>query len=120
MTFILIPANRCGRCLMRRFQQWCQICGRSTMHKTRTHPPRLAWPWALIWPFLWAIHRATDPPVCLSCHERWLREKIADMSVGNLGDRSRKRRCPDPSRGEAGAKSNDLQQDVAGQAPRHG
>jgi hypothetical protein len=71
---------------MRRFRRWCRRCSRSTIHKTRTHPPRLAWPWALIWPFLWAIHRATDPPVCMSCHARWLREKITDGSNRDLDD----------------------------------
>ena len=90
MTFILLPAIRCGRCPMREFQRWCRRCGRSTIYKTHTHPPRLASPLALIWPFLWAIHRATDPPVCLSCHERWLRERITDLSDGGLGDRRRK------------------------------
>jgi hypothetical protein len=70
---------------MRRFQRWCRRCGRSTIHKTHTRPPRLAWPLILIRPFLWAIHRSTDPPVCASCEERWLQEKIAEISNGDLG-----------------------------------
>jgi hypothetical protein len=75
---------------MRRFRRWCRRCGRSTIHKTHSRPPRLAWGRALIWPLLWAIHRATDPPVCTSCEERWLREKITDISDGELDDPQRK------------------------------
>jgi hypothetical protein len=75
---------------MRRFGRWCRRCGRSTIHKTHAHPPRLLWPWALIWPFLWAIHRVTDPPVCRSCDERRLRERITDLSDRDLDDLRRK------------------------------
>ena len=79
---------------MRRFQHWCWRCGRRTIHKAHTRLPRLLWRRALIWPFLWAIHRTTDPPVCTSCEERWLREKIVALSDGGLVDPPRKRRCP--------------------------